>query len=279
MNDTTIPLGVASPFQILEIDGVDLAYSDEGRGETLVCLHAVGHGGGDFNRIRKQSRARMRVVTLDWPGQGRSGTDRVPASAERYAHLLGALLDRIGVERAVVIGNSIGGSAAIAWAARNPERVRGLVLANPGGLAPVDLLTRFVCRALSRFFAFGARGGLGFRILFAGYYRAVLRESSAANQRRRIVEASSTTAPVLAEAWASFATPESSLASRASSVACPVLFTWAKSDQLVAFWRSRKAIESFPNAEVEMFKGGHCAFLEDPVAFDEALNRFLTSIE
>src|SRR5689334_7979199 len=107
-------VGVDEPRREATIDGVRIAYSDEGGGPALplVCLHAIGHGGSDFARLRARFAGRRRVITVDFPGQGHSGADTVPASALRYEHLLGGLLDAIGVERCVILGNSIGGATA-----------------------------------------------------------------------------------------------------------------------------------------------------------------------
>src|SRR5437899_11867814 len=107
-------VGVADPRRETTVDGVRLAFSDEGAGSAppLVCLHAIGHGGGDFSRVRTRWRDRRRVIVLDWPGQGHSGPDWVAASAGRYEGLLARLLDELRVDRAVLLGNSIGGAAA-----------------------------------------------------------------------------------------------------------------------------------------------------------------------
>jgi len=271
-------LGVGAPFTRHMIDGVDLAVSDEGEGEALVFLHAVGHGGRDFGELRRRLRGRYRVVTLDWPGQGRSGPDSKPASADRYADLLETLLDDIRIERPVLIGNSIGGAAAILWAARRPADARALVLCNPGGLAPVNLLTRSFSRAMAAFFRAGARGAAWFPTAFALYYRLVLQKSPAAGHRKRIIEAGPRTAGVLAEAWSSFAQPASDLRSLAGTLDCPVLIAWARTDTLVSYPRSRRAVRGIPKGDIHLLRGGHAAFLEDAEAFDSLLDHFLERV-
>src|SRR5262245_33086028 len=105
-------VGAGPPWHELVVDGVRLAYDDEGNGPPIMCLHAIGHGAGDFTRLRERFRARYRVIAVDWPGQGRSGDDALPPTAARYADLLGGLLDALGLDRVVLVGNSIGGAAA-----------------------------------------------------------------------------------------------------------------------------------------------------------------------
>jgi len=57
-----------------------------------------------------------------------------------------------------------------------------------------------------------------------------------------------------------------------------VLFTWAKRDWINQLSRARAAIARFPNARLETFAAGHCAFLEAPEAFERSLHRFLDAL-
>ena len=262
------------------VDGVRIAYDDEGAGSPIVLLHAIGHDARDFVRLRARLASRHRVVAVDWPGQGRSVADRVPASAERYADLLDGLLDAIGVTRAVLVGNSIGGAAAIRLAHRAPDRVRALVLENPGGLAPIDdVVARAALAGMARFFAAGTRRAWWFPAAYGLYYRlCVLKTRAAREDRRRIVAKAYDSAPVLLEAWRGFATPAADLRALAPEIRCPVLFAWAKGDQFVQLKRSLPAIRRFPNARLETFRAGHAAHLETPDAFAASLERFLAEL-
>src|SRR5690349_3114564 len=130
-------LGVPEGSPMIEVAGVRLAVAREGCGPPLVCLHAIGHGGGDFAALARAMADRFEVIRVDWPGQGRSDDDPGhPAGPARYADLLEGLLETLGVERPLIVGNSIGGAAAMLHASRRP--VRGLVLCDTGGLVAVD---------------------------------------------------------------------------------------------------------------------------------------------
>lgn len=277
MDETLQTLGVPSPHKTSLVDGVSLAYDDRGSGVPVICLHATGHGAGDFAPLRERIAGRCRIIRLDWPGQGCSQADHEPASAARYAELLGPFLDSIGVGSAVLLGNSIGGAAALQFAAAHPDRVRALVLANPGGLAPVDALTRSFCRVMAGFFRAGARGARWFAPAFRVYYSRILQQPPARERRREIVAAAYAVAPILAQSWQSFAQPEADLRSLAPRVGCPVWFPWARKDAIIAYRRSRAAVETFPNARVQFFRAGHSAFLEDPDGFAQAFLAFLDS--
>jgi 4,5:9,10-diseco-3-hydroxy-5,9,17-trioxoandrosta-1(10),2-diene-4-oate hydrolase len=256
-----------------------LVLDDEGRGDAVVCLHAIGHDAQDFARLRRRLAPARRVIAIDWPGQGRSPRDGRPVTAARYAELVGATLDALDVETCVVVGNSIGGAAAIAFAARHPERVRGLVLENPGGLAPVDdRAAQTILAAMARFFDAGARGARWFRPAFALYYRLVLQRPAAREVRTHIVADGYRIAPILAEAWRGFASPASDGRADARRLRCPVLFAWATRDAFVSLSRSLPAIRTVPNATIRRFDAGHAAHLETPDEFEAAVEDFVAQL-
>lgn len=262
----------------IAIDGVELVCDDEGAGSPLVCLHAIGHGAADFAALRARLRSSMRVIALDWPGHGRSGFDRQPTSAARCAELTQGLLVALDLRDAVLMGNSIGGAAAIRVAACMPERVRALVLCNPGGLVGVNTFVRGFTRAKAAVHAAGGRGARWYPALFAAYYRTVLQRAAARTRRAEIVASCQAVAPRLAEAWRSFGEPEADIRALAPHVKQPVLFAWGAHDAIVALPLSRPAIRRFPNARVETFAAGHSPFLETPTQFERALERFLDEI-
>lgn len=265
--------GVPEGSALLEIGGAALAVSREGAGVPVVCLHAVGHGGGDYAEFAARVRDRFEVIRIDWPGQGRSGPDPRPPAPARYARLLGEALNSLGVERPIIIGNSIGGAAALHYASEHP--VRALVLCNPGGLMPVTPLTRRACAAFARFFAAGERRAWWFAPAFGAYNRwLVLPGRGASEQRRCITAAGYEVAPALRQAWNGFSQPDADIRGLAAELDVPVWFAWAARDRLIPLKRNLPAIRAMKQATLSTFKGGHAAFLEAPAAFAEGFFEF-----
>ncbi|MFT3713565.1 MAG: alpha/beta hydrolase [Archangium sp.] len=275
-------LAAPQPGRTLDALGVSLfvhdSAPDDATKPVLVCLHAIGHGGSDFAALSK-ARPDLRVIAIDWPGHGRSGPDSNAASAIRYEQLLAAVMDELKLERVVLLGNSIGGATAIRYAAARPERVRALVLANPGGLDPgaSGFLGRFFIGGLVDHFEQGVRNEERFASWFREYYAKILITPAAREQLERILDAGYESAPVLAQAWTSFMQPEASLAPLIAKITMPTLFTWADADALVSWSRNEDAVKRFPNAKVVHFDAGHAAFLEQPEAFLRALDQFLVT--
>jgi pimeloyl-ACP methyl ester carboxylesterase len=271
-------IGVPAGSPMIDVDGVRLAYARAGRGRTVVCLHAIGHGGRDFEAFAGLVADQFEVVRLDWPGQGRSGSDHLPPSAARYAELLGGFIAKLGIERPILLGNSIGGAAVMIYAASHP--VRAIVLCNSGGLVEVtDQITR-ACNFMSRFFGGGVRRAWWFTPAFWMYYTFLVLPSAAARaQRKRIIAARYEIAPVLRDAWLSFGKPEADIRKTAAALDAPVWVAWAAGDKVIPLSRCLAAIKSMKKARLTKFGGGHAAFLERPKPFARAFKRFAKTLD
>lgn len=243
----------------------------------MLCLHAVGHGSGDFTDLARRLGDGFDLIALDWPGMGLSPADGAPVRADHFAAVALDACQALALQRPIILGNSIGGAAAIIAAARAPGRFAGLALCNPGGLRPIDSgFARAAIRGMAGFFAAGARGAPWFPAAFAAYYRHLVLTGRAARARRdAVIAAGAALAPVLADAWSGFAEPGADIRALMPDLDLPVWFAWAKGDAFVSWSGSRAAALSAPRASVTLFRGGHCAFLEDPEAFVAGFRRFV----
>lgn len=113
-----------------EINGVRLAYEEYGRGNPLALL--LIHGFPLDGRLWRGQVAALsalaHVIVPDLRGHGRSEVPPGPYTMEQHADDMAALLDRLGVQRAVIGGLSMGGYITFAFWRRHRERVRGLAL-------------------------------------------------------------------------------------------------------------------------------------------------------
>lgn len=258
------------------VDGVALNIDSVGSGPPVLCLHAAGHDIHDFDALAERLGHAYRFVRLDWPGQGQSGADHEPASAARYAELAEKAIDALGLADLVILGNSIGGAAAIRIGARRP--VRALVLCDSGGLVEVTSFVARICRLFEGFYAAGARGAWWFKPAFALHYSMVLRGRDARSPRKRIVEAALRNAPVLRQAWASFGRPEADVRDVAADLDLPIWVAWAKNDTVLPLKYCQPAIDRLRNHTLTLFKGGHAPFLEQPDAFAEGFGAFMNGL-
>jgi len=269
--------GLPAEAETVEACGVRLAVHRKGSGPAIVCLHAIGHGGRDFEVFATAMQDHFEVIRIDWPGHGRSGPDVQPARAERYAELLGVVLDKLGIRDPIIVGNSIGGAAAIVYASRHP--VRALVLCDSGGLVEVNRTLRAFCGIFVRYFTAGERGAWWFGPAFRAYYRfIVLPALAATDQRRRIVEAGYELAGTMREAWEGFRQPDADIRGIATSLQVPVWIAWARKDRVIPLSVCMPCIAKMRNAGVTRFDAGHAAFLEQPEEFAREFRNFAANV-
>jgi len=253
-------------------DGVSLAVHRAGRGDPIVCLSAIGHDRHDFDGLVARLADRFELICIEWPGHGDSSNDWRAVSAARYADLLVAALDRLQLDAPILLGNSIGGTASILYASR--RAVRAVVLCDSGGLVEVTPMVVRICRFFERFFAAGERGAWWFDRAFRAYYRMVLTEPAASEQRRRISAGARTRARLLREAWASFGAADADIRDVAASLDVPLWVAWADKDRTVPLSFCLPAIRRLKNATMTTFRAGHTPFLEQPDAFTEGFLKF-----
>jgi pimeloyl-ACP methyl ester carboxylesterase len=120
--------------------GLNFSYLDAGGdGELIVALHALWMEAGTWEAFAAQVAPVWRVVALDQRGHGHS--DHAPSSTwSDYVGDLGAFLDHLGAKApAVLLGNSLGGTAAFLFAAEQPERVRALIAEESPAKEEADL--------------------------------------------------------------------------------------------------------------------------------------------
>src|SRR5579885_2764385 len=144
---STIP-GDVSPQPVLEegvvsVLGYRMAYVTGGSGEPVVFLHALGHASSAWDGVLPYLARHFRVFALDMLGCGRSDKPRIDYHLWALATYTRHFLDAVGVERAHLVGHSLGGGIAMQMMLQYPERVRKLALLSTGGLGrEVRLLLR-----------------------------------------------------------------------------------------------------------------------------------------
>lgn len=150
----------------LEVDGLRVHYLHAGEGNVPVLLL---HGGGYDSASLSYKHAigpiseQRRVFAPDWPGYGQSDKPKVEYTTEYYVGFLDRLMNALGLEKASLVGISMGGAISLGFALRSPHRVEKLVLVDshglggevPGGAASyalvrLPLLNRLVWAALKR---------------------------------------------------------------------------------------------------------------------------------
>ena len=112
------------------MSSVELAFAEEGRGDAVVLVHAIGCDMRMWDEVAPMLAQRFRVVRVDARGHGGSSVPPRPYSLEALAGDVAGVLDRLLIERAHWVGLSMGGMIGQAFALHHGDRLAKLVLAN-----------------------------------------------------------------------------------------------------------------------------------------------------
>ena len=126
---------IASRF--VEFDGLRIHYHEVGEGPALIFVHGGGPGSSGLSNFSRNMDAfadRFRVIAIDLPGYGQSTKLKINEPLwGYYAKVLVGFIDALGLKKAHLVGNSLGGAASLKTALDFPDKVDRLVLMGPGG--------------------------------------------------------------------------------------------------------------------------------------------------
>jgi len=125
-----------SELAYVDLHGDRIAYRDVGNGPTLLLIHGMAGSSATWRAIIPRLSKNYRVIAPDLLGHGMSAKPRGDYSLGAFAVFLRDLLDELGVDRATVIGQSLGGGIAMQFAYQHRDYCERLALIGSGGLGP-----------------------------------------------------------------------------------------------------------------------------------------------
>ncbi len=119
--------------KFIDVSTGRLHYIDKGQGPVVLMIHGLGAQLGNFDMGLADDLAReYRVIAVDRPGMGWSDrADDADASPRAQAAVMTEVMDKLGLEKPLVVGHSLGGAIAMCLALDFPEKIRGLALLAP----------------------------------------------------------------------------------------------------------------------------------------------------
>jgi pimeloyl-ACP methyl ester carboxylesterase len=260
------------PGRIIEVDGVPMHIIDRGSGpDANVLIHGfLGHT-YSFRLLIPELAMDSRVVAVDLKGSGYSGRPKKgDYSQTEQARLVVGLLDKLGIDRASLVGHSLGGEVAMRIAANRPDRVDKLVLAASvsGDRIPSLPVTPLIKPFL---WLFGRL--FGRRIFRRQFY-------DPRKATKEILEAYRRPLRIKGTGQAVYQTLRDMRREKAvdtSRIVAPVLILWASHERILPRWVLSRLRKRFPTAKVVTIeRAGHLLLEEQPEASNSAIRRFLT---
>ena len=128
------------PGKLLTFNGSRIYYETVGEGLPVILIHGFGEDGTIWHYQRAFLKAHFRLIIPDLPGSGKSALlsispDRSSFIIDLYAACIKQILDQESIQKCAMLGHSMGGYIALAFAQYNPERLNGLGLVHSTAFA------------------------------------------------------------------------------------------------------------------------------------------------
>lgn len=276
--------------QRTEVEGLPTRYLSAGTtGPPLVLLHGVGDNAFDWRWVMPALASTHRVYAPDLPGSGSSAKpldtdyDYSPAFFTRF---VAAFLDALEIDRAVVVGNSLGGLVGLRLALAEPERVTALGLVSSAGLGR-EVTYALRSLALPGYgklsVAWGKRRpGAAQRALG----RAALVFARPQDAPRKWIKEQYRLARLPGFLEAQLATLRAQvglkgqrevLVDRLAQLERPTMVVWGTRDRVIPYSHAKEAVSRLPEGYLELIpECGHLPQVEQPERFVSGLRRFLS---
>ena len=266
----------------IDIGGAELTYADLGEGDGSPILFVHGLGGNWQNWLECLPRAAQerRAIAVDLPGFGNSPMPDEDISISLYARTIDHLLEALGIDSVVYVGNSMGGFIGAELAIHHPARVERLVLGSAAGISSTTRARRptvtmfrvsgiMSSAALARSRDVVARPRLRHAAL-----SAVMRHPSHMRHDILLEIMPGSNAPGFMPALNALLAYD--FTNRLGEIRCPTLLIWGREDMLVPVADADEYERLIEGSRKVIFdETGHVPMLERPQAFNDCLMEFV----
>lgn len=251
-------------------DTVNIHYLRQGTGAALVLLHGLGSSSRDWQYQIPEFAKHYDVIAPDFRGSGQSDKPKGPYKMADFAEDTWALLDKLNITKAHLVGLSMGGATAFEMAARRPERVLNLVVTNCGpsfALSSPKKWFELVMRlTVVRLMGMEKMGEVVGKRLFPDpeqvELKAQFQQRYTENETRHYL-------------WSLRALAGWSVVARLCRVEAPALMVAAEHDY-TPVEEKQVAVDRLPNGHLEVIKNSrHGTPIDQPEAFNRAVLEFL----
>ena len=276
----------AYDVQFRTIHGYRRAFVHAGKGPAILLIHGIGDSSDTWRDLIRELARDHTVIAPDLLGHGRSDKPRADYSVAAYANAMRDLLTVLDIEKATVVGHSLGGGVAMQFAYQYPERCERLVVVSSGGVSrEVTPLLRAAslppAHAVLPLLQFPVARTLGkalFKLLEL-FDHDIGRD---ADDMLRIFDA----LPDATSRAAFIRTLHAVVDWRGQVITMldrcyltrgmPTLLIWGDRDAVIPYEHAKLAHAAMPGSRLETFRGaGHFPHHSDPKRFVEVLYDFL----
>jgi pimeloyl-ACP methyl ester carboxylesterase len=268
-----------APGKFVDLDGYATHYIEMGSGEPVILLHGYFYDSLQWSKNLGALAARFKVYALDLWGFGYSTREPMDYGYPLYVRQLLKFLDVLGIEKASLVGQSMGGGTAILFATQRLERVNKLVLVASGGLPnPQSPVMRIAGLPGIGEFLFGLKGSRR-GILKANFiYDENKLTDEYVEAVTRFQKVKGTTEVMLKVLRKRFWDTLSKEIHTLGKMSLPVLIVWGRQDKSIPVKLARDMHHILKGSRLEIIdQAGHCPNDEQPEVFNRLALEFLSS--
>jgi pimeloyl-ACP methyl ester carboxylesterase len=245
----------------------------------LFLIHALGTNITQWEYVATPLARHTRVIGIDLPGCGKSAKPRVPYRIAHMHEAVIGLLDRLQIDKVVIVGHSFGGRIAMDVALLQPQRVAGLLLMNSAGLHHYPRWMHALGPLLLREQVVAPTILMVINLLLGRIFA-----KPTARTRRFIRQVLDRSDPRYAWEFARYACPllpdlMADLGPRLHELDLPIQVIWGEEDHLLSYRDVQSALQKLPQVRVRTLAScGHMPNIEQPEAVIETALQFLTEL-
>lgn len=272
----------APPSQFVEVAGLRLHLRDTGPRDApaVILLHGFASSLHTWEEVAQGLAPAFRVIRFDLPGFGLTGADPTGDYTDARAHaVILAIMARLGLERAALVGSSMGGRIAWSFAAAHPGRVTRLVLMAPDGFASPGIGYDQPPRVppLLRLLPYTLPESMLRGTLTPAYGDPAVLTDAIFRRYRDMMLAPGVRQAILDRVGQHVLVRPEPLLAR---ITIPVLLLWGDQDRLVPVTNAQDYLRALPDARLVVLPGiGHVPMEEVPAETTRLLREFLAVTE
>ncbi|GBF50922.1 Ndr family protein [Leptospira ryugenii] len=272
ISEKDIPLTDDTPTSVLDLPNSRIAYYQKGKGPHMILLHAAGHDHHDFDSISNELSKSYTVTSIDWPGHGKSEwKENAKISSIGYPEILKEICGRLKIQNPIILGNSVGGYAAMKLSIENPDLTKALILVDTGGMNELDIFsTSFIKLKSKEWFT---------SLVWNQFPRFYIKQENEYTHHilKRIERSKDKEGSIQNNSaiWASFLEKDYNLREDVAKIQVPVLIIWGKDDPVIERKFGQELHGRVKQSEYVELPVGHIPFAESPDEFNQILSSFL----
>lgn len=269
-----LPINTQIEDHTTEVDGITIHYRTLGQTEQqpLIFIHGWGGPYGNNDAVTTALHEQgFRVYTMEVPGLDRSSTPDASWSNDDYARYFAKVVEKMGIEKPIIVGQSFGGGVAASYSSLFPSTIKYLVLVD-SNTTDKDFLYPKLVRILGNIFTSTLMMGVtpnNIKDVFISLMLSVPDD--------QISQSSYFERSIMGQTF--ILTHTENQFKKLESISVPTILIWGESDKKVTLDQAKKMQERLQKSTLSTLPGGHTVIYKDPEAVAKLIKTEVSKLD